>query len=123
MLLPAGVGWAALETPGGLVSVFTTHLSANYGQQWQAGARGLPPATCLPRDALAGVRLLQMLELAAFVGGRSRGSVGTVLAGDLNAAPDTLEMLLLRVSGQRAAQAERAVTASKSGVPWVPSLP
>lgn len=103
-----GVGWAALQTPGGLLFVFNvsagadasliwctasavllparhspsfachvqqasevwiaeellllalqTHLSANYGQRWQWGAPGLPPECRLPRDALAGVRLLQ----------------------------------------------------------------
>lgn len=36
-----------------------THLSANYGQRWQWGAPGLPPECRLPRDSLAGVRLLQ----------------------------------------------------------------
>lgn len=39
--------------------MFTTHLSANYEQQWQIGANGLP-AVRLPRDELAGVRLLQV---------------------------------------------------------------
>ncbi|KAL4429990.1 hypothetical protein ABPG77_004360 [Micractinium sp. CCAP 211/92] len=91
-----GVGWAALQTPAGLLSVFNTHLSANYGQRWQWGAPGLPPECRLPRDALAGVRLLQMLELAAFVGAHGRGAAGVVLGGDLNAAPDTLEMAVLQ---------------------------
>lgn len=59
-LLAAGVGWAALDTPAGTISVFNTHLSANYGQRWQTGARGLPPHCRLPRDSLAGVRLLQV---------------------------------------------------------------
>ncbi|EFN60044.1 hypothetical protein CHLNCDRAFT_133272 [Chlorella variabilis] len=91
-----GVGWAALDTPAGTISVFNTHLSANYGQRWQTGARGLPPHCRLPRDSLAGVRLLQVLELAAFVRSHGRGSAATVLAGDLNAAPDTLELALLK---------------------------
>ncbi|KAL4444071.1 hypothetical protein ABPG75_011808 [Micractinium tetrahymenae] len=91
-----GVGWAALAMPAGLLSVFNTHLSANYGQRWQWGAPGLPPERRLPRDTLAGVRLLQMLELAAFVAARSAGAAGVLLGGDLNAAPDTLELAVLQ---------------------------
>lgn len=60
LLPPTGVGWAMLETPAGRLSVFNTHLSANYGQQWQAGAHALAPDCRLPRDSLAGVRLLQV---------------------------------------------------------------
>lgn len=61
-----------------------------------------PPPTHLPRDSLAGVRLSQMLELAAFVRSRGAGSgAGVVLAGDLNSAPDTLEYAVLQVGETR----------------------
>ncbi|PRW50999.1 neutral sphingomyelinase [Chlorella sorokiniana] len=93
-----GVGWAALQTPAGTLSVFLTHLSANYGQEWQVGAFRLAPDCRLPRDNLAGVRLLQVAELAAFVRARGADSpAGMVLAGDLNCAPDTLEFAMLKV--------------------------
>ncbi|PSC75873.1 neutral sphingomyelinase [Micractinium conductrix] len=91
-----GVGWAAVAAPCGRLSIFNTHLSANYAQRWQHGAAGLPPEIRLPRDGLAGVRLLQVLELAAFVRSRSAGVAGVVLGGDFNATPDTLEFSLLQ---------------------------
>lgn len=37
-----------------------------------------------------------MLELASFVSARSQGAAGVLLGGDLNAAPDTLEMAVLQ---------------------------
>lgn len=76
--------------------MFNTHLSACYAQRWQvAKVEGSPLR--LPRDPLAGVRLAQVLQLAAFVRGRaSPASRVVVLLGDHNAAPDTLEMGLLR---------------------------
>ena len=52
----------------------------------------------VPLDDYAGVRLQQMLELAAYIRGRaSAGSVGTVVAGDFNSAPDTLEIAVFEV--------------------------
>lgn len=51
---------------------------------------GLVPGWPLPQ---------QVLELAGFVAGRSRGAAGVVLGGDLNAAPDTLELAVLQVGG------------------------
>ncbi len=42
-------------------------------------------------------RCTQVLELAAFVRSNGRDSVATVLAGDLNSAPDTLEFALVKV--------------------------
>lgn len=66
----------------------------------QAGAFRLAPDCRLPRDGLAGTRLAQMLELAAFVRARGAGATaGVVLAGDLNSAPDTLEYTVLKASG------------------------
>lgn len=41
----------------------------------------------------------QMMELAAFVATRSHWSAGALLGGDLNAAPNTLEMAVLQVRG------------------------
>lgn len=46
---------------------------------------------------VSGALLEQMLELAAFVAAHGRGAAGVVLGGDLNAAPDTLEMAVLQV--------------------------
>ncbi len=42
--------------------MFTTHLSANYGQQWETGVQDLPPGCRVPRDNYAGVRMLQVSQ-------------------------------------------------------------
>ncbi|GAB4818425.1 hypothetical protein N2152v2_005471 [Parachlorella kessleri] len=91
-----GVGWAALATPAGVVDVFNTHLSANYQQQWQDGKEAAIKCR-VPVDDYAGVRLQQMIELAAYIKGRaSADAVGTIVAGDFNSAPDTLEVAVFK---------------------------
>lgn len=86
--------------------------------------RGLLPAFTgdaklgcrVPLDGYAGVRLLQILELAAYIKGRaSRGAVATVLAGDLNSAPDTLEIAVLKVGQCRGSAAPTEPLGSVAG--------
>lgn len=36
---PAGVGWARLHTPHGIVDVFNTHLHANYSHKYERGQK------------------------------------------------------------------------------------
>ncbi|KAK9864124.1 hypothetical protein WJX84_004721 [Apatococcus fuscideae] len=85
-----GVGWAQLDTPAGIVDTFNTHLSANYKQSW----RDAPELGCrIGQDGNAGVRILQMQQLATFVRGSSHPDASAViLAGDLNNPPDSLHM-------------------------------
>ncbi|PNH03334.1 hypothetical protein TSOC_010615 [Tetrabaena socialis] len=93
----AGVGWARVSSPSGPLDVFNTHLHANYSHKYEGegGSGGIPaPAT----DDAACFRMAQMLELCRFVRHTSKsGSRGTVLGGDLNCAPHTLEAAVLQV--------------------------
>ncbi|KAG2429655.1 hypothetical protein HYH02_013994 [Chlamydomonas schloesseri] len=94
-----GVGYARVAAPCGPIDVFNTHLHANYHHTYDkpAGPDAVP-APCT--DDFAAFRMAQILELARFVNavsrGSSPGSVGTILAGDLNSKPGTLEQEVLR---------------------------
>jgi endonuclease/exonuclease/phosphatase family metal-dependent hydrolase len=68
---------ALVETPGGALPFFTTHLDWRFDHGW--------------------IRERQVVALAAFVGERRRGRhLPPILAGDLNAEPDSTEVRFLR---------------------------
>ncbi len=58
-------------------------------------------AVRVPQDGYARVRLEQMRELTAYIKGRaSARSIGTIVAGDFNKAPETLEIAVFKVTGR-----------------------
>ena len=69
---------ARIVRPLPLPSRPQTHLSANYAQRWQHGAAGLPPEIRLPRDGLAGVRLLQVGAPSSGVCAPPSGTTGVL---------------------------------------------
>lgn len=83
----------------GLRTTAAHRLSASYMAAAEPSTlwSDVRPAAHAWSSCRAAPRCPQVLELAAFVRSHGRGSAATVLAGDLNAAPDTLELALLKV--------------------------
>ena len=96
-----------LTTPQGEVDVFNTHLHSNYSHEYltqpplvirrSVNPDGSWTGAPYPFDDDASTRIAQILELSQLMtivsGGSSRP---TILGGDMNCEPDTLEMDLLR---------------------------
>lgn len=96
-----------VTSPSGDVDVFNTHLHANYCHDYQppplrvqrlAGQEGAWAGANQPTDEQAPLRIGQILELTEVVSlVAASGQTPIVLAGDLNAVPDSLEADLLRL--------------------------
>jgi endonuclease/exonuclease/phosphatase family metal-dependent hydrolase len=96
-----------VTSPSGDVDVFNTHLHANYCHDYQppplrvqrlAGQEGSWAGANQPTDEQAPLRIGQLLELTEVVSlVAASGQTPIVLAGDLNAVPDSLEADLLRL--------------------------
>ncbi|DBA94300.1 TPA: hypothetical protein ACH3X1_001912 [Trebouxia sp. C0004] len=90
-----GIGHAVLQTSAGLLSIFNTHTCANYSHQYKEPVKGLKCR--IPADTDAAIRISQVLQLASLVQvAQQQGYMGTVIAGDLNCPPDSLEMHIFK---------------------------
>ena len=80
-----GVGLARIDTPGGVVDVYNTHILAEYS--------GKPETK---EDTYHSCRVAQAFELAQFIRLVSQNTPLTVLCGDLNLDPDSRGVSLIR---------------------------
>ena len=88
--------YVRVDTPAGPVALFNTHLS------WKADE--------------GATRMGQMAELIAFVKEKAQGAPAVIL-GDLNTAPDTAAVLLLR-DAERWIDTYAAVNPKSAGLTW-----